>query len=344
MSRLHFRLGVAAILSAAAHAAMLGGSWLLPPELPPAPVLSARLDPAQPPVDTSTPVATVARQARIAAAAALPVLIPESAVALPSASEALSGEPHAHAVAQNPAPEPVVVASAIPTALPAPELPSLPDFPRTGQITYQLTLGPDQTPVGRTTQTWVFDGLQYRLGSESESTGLIELFRPHRYRYLSQGTLSASGLRPERFLASVQRGSRSDESSAVFNWTERRIRLGRLPQLSTVELPDGSQDIISFMYQLALSPPPPGRFRLPFTRGARLDMASFDVLPEEHIDTPLGRLRTLPVVQVREHEQESLALWLALDYRNLPVRIRFFSRDGSLNGEQLVSEIRVGNP
>lgn len=211
-------------------------------------------------------------------------------------------------------------------------------------MTYQLTLGPDQTPVGRTTQTWVFDGLQYRLGSESESTGLIELFRPHRYRYLSQGTVSASGLRPERFLASVQRGSRSDESSAVFNWAERRIRLGRLPHLSTVELPEGSQDIISFMYQLALSPPPTGRFRLPFTRGARLDIASFDVLPEESIDTPLGRLRTLPVVQVREHEQESLALWLALDYRNLPVRIRFFSRDGSLNGEQLVSEIRVGNP
>lgn len=238
----------------------------------------------------------------------------------------------------------MVVASTTPTALPAPEI-SLPaDFPRKGQITYLLTMGPDQTTVGRTTQTWVFDGAQYRLGSESESTGLVELFRPHRYRYLSQGTLSASGLQPRRFLASVQRGSRSDESSAEFNWAENRIRLGRLPHQSTAELPEGSQDIISFMYQLALLPPPPGRFTLPFTRGARLDMASFDVLPEEFIETPLGRLRTVPVVQVRTQNQESLALWLAADYRHLPVRIRFFSRDGSLNGEQLVSAIHVGDP
>jgi hypothetical protein len=49
-------------------------------------------------------------------------------------------------------------------------------------------------------------------------------------------------------------------------------------------------------------------------------------------------------VQVRTAGQESMALWLASDYRNLPVRIRFFNREGELSGEQLVSEIQVGNP
>ncbi len=245
-----------------------------------------------------------------------------------------------------PAPEeapPVAVASAAPTQFMLPETPPLPSFPRKGRITYLLTMGPDHTPVGRTVQTWDFEGDRYLLGSQSESTGLIELFRPHRYHYLSQGTLSEQGLRPERFLASVKRGSRTEEALAVFDWNERRARLGRVPQQTTVALQDGSQDVISFMYQLALAPPAPGRISIPFTRGSSLDTVSFDVLAEETIDTPLGLLRTVPVVQARTAGNESIAVWLAADYRHLPVRIRFFNRDGELSGEQLVSEIRVGD-
>ena len=39
--------------------------------------------------------------------------------------------------------------------------------------------------------------------------------------------------------------------------------------------------------------------------------------------------------------QESIELWLAAEYRWLPVRIRFFDREGEPSGEQLVSDIRV---
>jgi hypothetical protein len=137
---------------------------------------------------------------------------------------------------------------------------------------------------------------------------------------------------------------RSEEAQALFNWDDNMLRLGRLPQQATVTLPAGSQDWVSFMYNLALTPPAPGRITLPFTRGSRLDTVSFDVLPAESIDTPLGRLLAVPVVQVRTAGQESMALWLASEYRNLPVRIRFFNREGELSGEQLVSEIQVGNP
>ncbi len=237
--------------------------------------------------------------------------------------------------------EPTVVANAAPTVFQTAETPPLPSFPRKGRITYLLTMGPDQTPVGRTVQTWEFDGTQYTLGSQSESTGLIEMLRPHRYYYLSKGTVSDQGLRPERFLASVKRGSRSEESLAVFNWDQGQVRLGRMPQQTTVALPAGSQDIISFMYQLALLPPAPGRITMPFTRGRQLESTSFDVLPEETIDTPLGRLRAVPVIQTRETGRESLAVWLATEYRNLPIRIRFFNREGELSGEQLVNAIQV---
>jgi hypothetical protein len=327
----------AAAISVIAHAALLAGSWLMPPEAPPElPTLTARLQPlpAQPPAQPVTP-----KRQRVASAAPSATALPDVAPALNDSAVAATAEPAAPPVAA----EPVVTASAAPTAFRLPESPPMPSFPRKGQITYQLTMGPDQTPVGRTVQTWEFEGTQYRLGSQSESTGLIEMFRPHRYNYLSQGTLSDQGLRPERFLASVKRGSRTEESIAVFDWTGHKVKLGRLPQQTTVELPADSQDVVSFMYQLALAPPATGRIRFPFTRGARLDMVSFDVLPAETIDTPLGRLRTIPVIQVREGENESLAVWLATDYRNLPVRIRFYNRHGEVSGEQLAGEIRVSD-
>ena len=327
------RLLAAAALSVAAHAALLAGSWLtLPEPVPELPPLSARLQPLTP---AATPSSVEPQRKpqpqRIAAAPRTPAQ-PEAAI--PAAQNPLPAVEPA-------APEPVVIASAVPTVFQTPDAPPLPSFPRKGRITYLLTMGPDHTPIGRTVQTWEFDGAQYTLGSQSESTGLIEMFRPHRYHYLSRGTLSDQGLRPERFLASVKRGSRSEESLAVFNWEQGQVRLGRMPQQTTVTLPAGSQDIISFMYQLALVPPAPGRITLPFTRGRQLETTVFDVLPAETIDTPLGRLRAVPVIQVRENGRESLAVWLATEYRNLPIRIRFFNRDGELSGEQLVNAIQV---
>ncbi len=328
------RLIAAAAISAAAHAALLGGGWLTIPETPPPPpLLTATL---QPRAETPRPATPAA--ARVPAARS--VATQGAAPALPTTIEAATPAA-APAVIDTPA-EPVVVASAAAISQPATEAaPPLPSFPRKGQITYQLTMGSEHTLVGRTVQTWEFDGLQYRLSSRSESTGLVEMFRPHRYIYQSQGRLTVAGLQPERFSASVRRGSRSDESIAVFDWNEQRARIGRLPQQSSVGLPAGSQDVVSFMYQFALFPPQAGRITLPFTRGTRIDVVSFDVLPAETIDTPLGRLRAIPVIQVRERGAESLAVWLATDYRNLPVRIRFFNRDGEFSGEQLASEIRV---
>lgn len=343
------RLLAAATLSMAAHAALLGGIPVSAPE-PAAPLLTlnARLEPL-PPAPQAKPEPAAPRKAqptpqppqRVAAlprtVTSEPVIIPEP---MPYAEPLTSPEAGAPPAAA----ETAVVASAEPTMFREPETPPLPGFPRKGRITYLLTMGPDQSPVGRTVQSWEFEGERYMAASQSESTGLVELFRPHRYRYLSQGSIVADGLRPDRFLASIKRGSRSEEAQAVFNWDEKRLRLGRLPQQTTVELPAGSQDWISFTYNLALSLPAPGRITLPFTRGSRLEMVSFDVLPAEPIETPLGRLFAVPVVQVRTAGQESMALWLASDYRNLPVRIRFFNREGELSGEQLVSEIQVGNP
>jgi hypothetical protein len=137
------------------------------------------------------------------------------------------------------------------------------------------------------------------------------------------------------------RGRGIEEGRAQFHWTRGTVTLGNAATVHEETLPAGSQDLVSFIYQLAIDPPPRGRRHVSITNGTRLQAYAVDVLPEERIETPLGVLRTLPVMQVRKPGAESVDVWLAIDYRHLPVRMRFYSRDGEPAGEQIVTDIRL---
>lgn len=340
------RMGFAAALSAVAHAAAITYGRLDPPQpepdLPPLAVRIVSVAPAVAPAAPRAPRAPATRAApapdRLAVAPVLPQPFAtreaEREAAAAPAEEVAAPEPPAAA------PEPAMVATA-PASTPEPEARQLPAFPRKGRITFNLVYGRDQFPVGRTVQQWEVDGTRYQLASRSETSGIVDLFRSQHRTYLSRGTLTEDGLRPETFLVSRDRGRGAEEARAQFDWERGTVVLGPAASQRAQALPRGSQDLASFMYQLALNPPPPGRLRLPVTNGTRLEIYELEVLAEEKIETPLGVLRTLPIRQVRAPGTEGIDLWLATEYRHLPVRIRFYDREGRMAGEQIVSEIRL---
>lgn len=237
-------------------------------------------------------------------------------------------------------PEPQIVAMA-PSTAPPPEVAPVRALPRKGRITYNLVYGRDQFPVGRTIQTWEMEGTRYQLASRSETTGLVDLIRSQHGTYLSRGALTRSGLRPDTFLMSRNRGRGGEEARARFDWNGAILFLEGSAPARNEKLPAGTQDILSLMYQLSLDPPAMGRFSRSVTNGRGIETYELDALPEETIQTPLGALRTLPVKQVRKPGEESLELWFATEYRYLPVRILFFNREGEPRGEQIVTEIRL---
>ncbi|HSN40432.1 MAG TPA: DUF3108 domain-containing protein [Burkholderiales bacterium] len=215
-------------------------------------------------------------------------------------------------------------------------------LPGKGRITYTLFLGTDKFSVGRTVQSWEIEAGAYKLGSISETTGIADVFYSQHLNYLSEGKITASGLRPDTFLMSRKRRDETEVAKADFNWETGQITLGKVTARRTEALPAASQDMASFMYQLSLAPPSPGRLKLPITNGANLEIYELEVLPEENLETPLGTLKTLPIRQVRRPGEESIEFWLAADYRYLPVKIRFLNREGEPSGEQIVSEIKTG--
>lgn len=325
----------------------LSGTWLgIPASIIPAPrALEARLlspPPApaallpKPPVEATraTPrrIAPPAPAAPAVIAASPPLFAPEPepATTIPAAPEA---EPPAEVpmappvVAEKPAPEPAA--------------PPLRTLPSKGRITYTLYLGGDRFSVGKAVQSWEVEGSVYKLGSVAETTGLVDLFRSQRLNYLSEGKVTAQGLRPQTFLMSRTRRGRTEAARAEFDWGAAKIMLGRVPERRALALPANSQDFISFMYQFSLAPPAPGRTRVSITNGSRLETYELEVLELENIETPLGMLAALPIKQLRRTGEESIEVWLAADYRYLPVKVRFIDREGNPAGEQIVSEIQI---
>jgi hypothetical protein len=140
---------------------------------------------------------------------------------------------------------------------------------------------------------------------------------------------------------SRMRRGQTDAAEAHLDWAARRLTYGRPAHQRTVDLPSASQDIVSFVFQFALRPPAPGRVRLPITNGTRFETYELEVLAEERIETPMGLLDALPLKQLRREGAEGIEVWLGVDYRYLPVKVRFLDRDGIAVGEQIISEIRI---
>jgi hypothetical protein len=343
---------LALALSALAHALTLTGGWLTTPsQAPPLTPLQARLErlPETAPVAVAPPAPaprraiTPPKSAVVAAAprmvipaAPAPPDFPPAPEALPESAESAPIEPPA-------AVEPIVIADAAPSTF-MPERAAIKSLPRRGRIAYALYMGTDKFEVARTVQSWETGAdNQYKLESTSGTSGLVSVFRNEQRIFRSAGRMTEHGLRPDNFMSSRIRRGQADESTARFDWSSNSITLSRGVTQRSAALPAGSQDILSFMYQLALAPPAPGRLQIAITNGTRFENYALDVLAEETLQTPIGNIRTLPVKQVRREGGESLEIWLAADYRYLPVRIRFIGRDGEPSGEQVVTEINISD-
>ncbi len=338
-------------LSLLAHLIVFFGvPIVLPRSVADPPPLEVRLQPTAPPVPVllrPKPRPHTAPKRAPAPAVTTPILTAPSQIAVapvfdpapPTIAEPAEVEPPPVTPVDIVPPPLAPPAAASPEPAPAP-VPAR-RLPRKGEITYDLFWGNDKFSVGRTLQTWEINEDSYRLSSVSETTGLVSLFSRQRIAYESRGKMTASGLRPERFTTERVRSGRRENAVADFDWSKMTALIDN-PQRS-VALPADAQDLVSFMYQLGLLPLEPGRIELPITNGWKLERYELEIGGEVRLETPFGELRAVPVRQVRRPGQESIELWLALEYRLLPVRIRFFDREGQPSGEQLVREIRVSD-
>ena len=303
---------------------------------PPAPNLSA-VPEAKPPATIPTPAPTPAETPETAA--------PEARVAT-TLPDAPAGRPRtadrprpAAADASAIAPPAAVHAEAASPALPKSPEPAPPDAlpahlpPAEVRLDYVLTYGDQGLVVGTAQYDVRIQGERYTLSSVVELTGLFALIRSGRLVQTSHGRLTAQGFRPEAYW--VQRGQDAGKTEfAQFDYAAGRVWLGGRGQ---VALPDGAQDLLSFIYQLGVLRPAPGRLQLPIATGRKLREYRIDVLGAETVATAAGELPALHVRKAGDGDDDAVDLWLGTALSHLPVKIRLTSPDGKIAEQSLLA-------
>jgi len=347
------RLALAIGASLALHALVISHVRLelAAPQPPEATPLEARLVPAPPrKAEPSRRVAAPTHKPRPRRSAAKPVAPPRPPIRAASTAPPLFVPPELE-FGEIPEAEEASIAGAEPASIPdgpvIAEQPVAPvsahPLPAQGRIEYAVRYGSgDGLPVGKIVHSWKMKNGHYLLASDAESTGLVELFSPQRLRYVSQGTITPHGLRPDTFFITRTRRGKMEAARARFEWDKGQIVYGYANDRKVAALSEGAQDLLTLAYQFVVVPAPgPGRLQVPVTSGKGFENYEIEVLAEEVIDTPIGQLRTLHVRQIPQPGKEHFEIWFAVRYNYLPVRISHYGRNGSYSGEQVVLEIRV---
>lgn len=321
------RIALAIALSALVHAILLFAPLVkLPPiEAPlPLPPLTAKLEPLPKIAAKPVPLKKPKRKPKPAP------LVPKEA---PPAESVSTEEPQIDAEPQPPAIDETANKTAE-EARPAHPL------PKHAQLTFVAYTGTD-FKIGEARHILeIGDDKSYTLRVGMNTTGLASIFKTYESEHRSSGTLTPQGLRPNEFSETKNTSKGKESLEAKFSWEEKVLSFSNG---NSMPLPEQAQDVVSFIYQLSQLPLDNGAIAMYISNGKKLERYEFTIGEEEMIQTRLGRLRALPLHKVHAQGEEGLDIWLGLEYRLLPVKLRMFDRKGQIAGEMVISEILVSD-
>lgn len=199
---------------------------------------------------------------------------------------------------------------------------------------FEVRRGTNSAAAGITKVTFNIDNGTYTIYSQTQAKGVASLFFGNLIQK-SEGSVTDAGLKPDFY--SYQYGSDTRKlQSAHFNWSEGVLSLHSNKGDSTIKLPDGTQDFLSFMYQFMFRPPLEN-MQITMTNGKKLRTYDYSFEGEETISTKLGELKTIHLLKSSSDEDKT-EIWLAVDYEYLPVKIVKTEKDGMVI-EQLASKL-----
>lgn len=179
----------------------------------------------------------------------------------------------------------------------------------------------DSLKIGQMEETFTRDKDHYTLTSTTTPVGLLAAFRPEKIFINSSGLVGKQGLQPLRFSHRRERNE-SRDSRAEFDWDAKQLALIHQTQRTVVELPDGTQDRLSAMYQfMFLSLQSATTLDFAMTNGNKLDNYHYTLTPGQKLKTPAGEFNTLYLDSEAKAGESRTEIWLATQHHNLPCKM-----------------------
>ena len=197
------------------------------------------------------------------------------------------------------------------------------------------------SPQGKAKITYsLADNNGYELKSVIKPTGLAALIISDLLQ-TSVGNLTKNGLQPINYL--YQYGNKVDKTYiANFDWQAKKVNLNTAKGNKIENISEGTQDLLSFMYQF-MHVAPLQKMQISIATGKKLATYDYSFEGEEVITTAFGALKTIHIVHAGLNNEEKTELWLALDYQYVPVKIRKTEKNGKLY-ELVASAINTTRP
>ena len=210
------------------------------------------------------------------------------------------------------------------SSIAAPAIPA--DTPSRLQVSYDMLKG--SLKAATITEIYIRTQDHYRIESVSKPVGLIAMLKPETIRIVSEGTVTAKGLRPITF-TNQRELDRERNVSADFDWATNRITLNDRAGNRTLSLPAGTQDRLSAMYQFMFVPLK-NATALDFymTNGSKVDIYNYLVTPDQSVTVPLGTFKALYVASPPKAGESRTEIWLATEHVNFPYKMVITDPDG----------------
>jgi hypothetical protein len=164
----------------------------------------------------------------------------------------------------------------------------------------------------------------YRLTGEMSLP--VMLFISGSMEEHSEGLITEKGLQPVKFTHKI---TGSKPQTANFDWDAQNLVMDTGKRTETKPLSPGTQDMLSFMYQFMFVPPLE-QMQITMVTGKKLRTYVYNFEGEDTLDTPMGKLKALHIGRSNSDGDERTELWLASEYRYLPIRIRRTEKDGAI--------------
>jgi hypothetical protein len=174
---------------------------------------------------------------------------------------------------------------------------------------------------------------RYSIRSEAEAMGLASLAFSGKRLETSKGEVTAQGLKPLAYRFEIS-GKPERAQLANFDWAAMKLSIKNVKAEKVLDLPEGTQDFLSFLFQFMFVPPL-DRMQYPLTNGKSLNTYDYLFVGEDEIETKLGKLNAVHIAKSSGEMDEKTEVWLATDYRFIPIKILKIAKDGS--GFELVA-------
>ena len=199
------------------------------------------------------------------------------------------------------------------------------------KVTLEYELERDGQLFANVTEHFTQDGQEYKIESVTQGIGIYALLGKRELK--SNGIVTKQGLKPLHF-ESLQSNSAKRTLINDFDWENHLLNMQVKGRQREEALQEGTQDLLSIMYQFMFKPPTQPVFAIPLTIGKKLSVTDFTVTTKtQDLKTKAGSFNVVTLTE--RNTDEPKIIYLAKGRHYLPVKVVMYD-DGAKFEQNLI--------